>query len=82
MDGDRRRRRRRPRMCSPGCGGSSRTNNSAPARSRDGWGSAQTAVEAEDVPTRMPRKQQDERRRPCPLAGWMGDGGGGGRTHD
>ncbi|BAD87226.1 hypothetical protein [Oryza sativa Japonica Group] len=70
------------RMCSPGCGGSSsRANDGVPARSRDGWGSAQAAAAAEDVLTRMRRKQQDEQQRPCSLAGWMGIGadGGGGR---
>jgi hypothetical protein len=66
-----------------GCSGSSRTNDGdparPPARAMDGWGSAQAAV-AEDVLTRMRRKQHDERWRPARrrLAGWMGIGGGGG----
>jgi hypothetical protein len=74
-------------MCSPGCGGSSRTNTTAPLIARkDGWGSA---AAADDVLTTTRRKQQDERRRvgSLALAGCMGIGPGegegeGGRTHE
>mgnify|MGYP003702271347 CR=1 FL=1 len=54
MDGDRRRRRWRQRMCPPGCRGSSRTNDGAHARSRDGWGMAAAAGE---LTTRSPGQE-------------------------
>uniref|UniRef100_A0A0E0K8A0 DUF834 domain-containing protein n=1 Tax=Oryza punctata TaxID=4537 RepID=A0A0E0K8A0_ORYPU len=65
-----------------GCGGSSRTNDGDPARSCDGWGSAQAPAQAavtEDVLTRMDAAEVAGRTTaPCLLAGWMGIGGGGG----
>ena len=46
MDGDRRRRRCGGCAHQDGCGGSSRTNDGVPARSRDGWGSAEAEAVA------------------------------------
>jgi hypothetical protein len=50
--------------CSPGYGGSSRTTDGAPTRSRDGWGSAAAAAEAADELTGSRRRRREEGETP------------------